>query len=50
LHAYGTRRGFGVRHDGPEMRMSGPGFTVAMRFNEQNAVVAMSSDMSGANG
>jgi uncharacterized protein DUF6882 len=50
LHAYGTRRGLGVSHNGPQMRISGPGFTVTVRFNEQNLVVAMSSDMGAANG
>jgi hypothetical protein len=50
LHAYGTRRGLGVVHDGSRMRLSGPDFTVAVRFNEQNLMVAMSSSMGGSDG
>jgi hypothetical protein len=50
LHAYGTRRGLGVTHNGPQMQISGPGFTVTVRFNEQNLVVAMSSNVGSANG
>lgn len=46
-HSYATRRGLGVQHNGSQMQITGPDFTVAVEFNEQNLVTAMSSNMGG---
>jgi len=47
-HSYAMRRGLGVEHNGPKMRITGPGFEVIVGFNERNLVTAMSSTLGGA--
>ena len=45
FHAYAVQRGLRVQHNGPQMYVSGPAFTVSVQFNEQNLVTAMSGNM-----
>lgn len=45
FHAYSVQRGLRVQHNGPQMYISGPGFTVSVQFNQQNLVTAMSANM-----
>jgi hypothetical protein len=48
FHAYAVHRGVNVRHHGPQMYLSGRGFSVSVQFNQQNLVTAMSVNMSSA--
>ena len=45
FHSYAMRRGLGAAFspDGSRLQITGPGFDVAVRFNERGLVVAMSS-------
>lgn len=45
FHAYAMQRGLRVQHNGPQMYISGPSFTVSVQFNQQNLVTAMSANM-----
>ncbi|WP_133907783.1 DUF6882 domain-containing protein [Actinophytocola oryzae] len=45
FHAYAVNRGLGAQHNGPQMYISGPGFSVSVQFNPQNLVTAMSVNM-----
>jgi hypothetical protein len=47
-HAYGVNRGLSVQHNGPQMYIAGPGFSVSVQFNPQNLVTAMSANLSGS--
>lgn len=48
FHAYATRRGLGVEHNGQKMRITGPNFEVIVGFNERNLMTAMSSTLGSA--
>ena len=48
FHSYAVYRGLGVEHNGPRMRLTGPGFDMTVEFNEQNLVVGMTGNMGGA--
>lgn len=48
FHSYARHRGLNVRNHGPQMYLSGPGFSVSVQFNQQNLVTAMSANLSGA--
>lgn len=48
IHSYAAQRGLRVQHNGPQMYISGPAFTVSVQFNQQNLVTAMSSNMGQA--
>lgn len=48
FHSYASRRGLRAEHNATQMQITGPGFSVAVQFNEQNLVTAMSANM-GAN-
>lgn len=48
FHAYAKNRGLGVQHNGPQMYLSGPGFSVSVQFNQQNLVTAMSANLGGS--
>jgi uncharacterized protein DUF6882 len=45
FHSYAAQRGLRVQHNGPQMYISGPAFTVSVQFNPQNLVTAMSANM-----
>ncbi len=45
FHSYATNRGLTVDHDDAQMRITGPAFTVTVRFNDQNLVTAMSANL-----
>jgi hypothetical protein len=45
FHAYAVNRKLGVQHNGPQMYISGPGFSVSVQFNEKNLVTNMSANM-----
>lgn len=47
FHAYAAQRGLSVQHNGPQMYVAGPAFSVSVQFNEQNLVTAMSANMGG---
>jgi len=47
FHSYAVNRGLSVQHNGPQMYVSGPGFSVSVQFNQQNLVTAMSANLGG---
>jgi hypothetical protein len=48
IHAYAVNRGLGVQHNGSQMYLTGPGFSVSAQFDQQNRMTAMSANLAGA--
>lgn len=44
VHSYAQRRGLGLAYQADQTRLTGPGFTIDMRFNERNLFVAMTAN------
>ncbi|MFL6124938.1 DUF6882 domain-containing protein [Actinophytocola sp.] len=48
FHSYAVNRGLTAQHHGPQLYLSGPGFSVTVQFNGQNLVTAMTANMGGS--
>ncbi|HEX6359121.1 DUF6882 domain-containing protein [Actinophytocola sp.] len=48
FHAYAVNRGLGVQHNGLQLYLTGPGFSLSVQFNQQNLMTAMTANL-GAN-
>ncbi len=48
FHSYAVNRGLGAQHNGSQMYITGPGFSVSVQFNQQNLMTAMTANLGGS--